>query len=236
MHKIPVQYNDGKTTLEALVVTDRSENKMKPVILVFHSWKGRDETMEKKGELLASLGYVAFIVDLYGKGIIGSSKEHCAGLMTPFMKDRALLRARVDLAYATAKALPGIDPSKVGAIGYCFGGLCALDLARAGADLRGVVSFHGLLGAPHGLDCKIKSKVMCLHGHDDPMVSPDELLTFMKEMTDLHVDFQVHIFGRTMHAFSIPEANDPDFGTVYSAQADQRAWLLMKNFFDEIFS
>jgi len=236
MRKIPFEYTDGKTIFKALILSDPSFQGKKPLILIFHAWKGRDRVIEQKGELLAKLGYVAFLVDLYGDGIQGESKEECASLMMPLLEDRALLRSRAVLSYEAAKSLPGIDTSKIGAIGYCFGGLCALDLARSGVDLCGTVSFHGLLGAPSDLDCKVKSKILCLHGCDDPMVTPEDVLQFEKEMTRLDVDFQVHVFGQTVHAFTNPEANDLEFGTVYSERSDKRSWILMRNFFEEVFN
>ena len=236
MHKIPFEYTDGKIKFKALIISDPFFQGKKPLILIFHAWKGRDSVMEQKGELLAKLGYVAFLVDLYGDGIQGQSKEECAGLMMPLLEDRALLRSRVVLSYEAAKSLPGIDADKIGSIGYCFGGLCALDLARSGVDLRGAVSFHGLLGAPSDLKCSVKSKILCLHGCDDPMITLEDVLQFEKEMTRLDVDFQVHVFGQTTHAFTNPEANDPEFGTVYSERSDKRSWILMRDFFEEVFA
>ena len=122
-------------------------------------------------------------------------------------------------------------------MGFCFGGLCVLDLARSGADVKGVISFHGLFNAPENLPNEpIKAKVLALHGQDDPMVPPEQVAALQKEMTNAGVDWQIHAYGNTMHAFTNPEANDPGFGTVYNAGADKRSWIAMKNFFEEIFA
>ncbi len=135
------------------------------------------------------------------------------------------------------KLLPWVDDSKIAAIGFCFGGLCSLDLARTGANLKGVVSFHGLLGAPGNTEGNlIKAKILALHGHDDPMVPVEQVIAFEKEMTLAGADWQLHTFGNTMHAFTNPVANNPDFGTVYQPDADRRSWLAMQNFLAEIFA
>ena len=121
------------------------------------------------------------------------------------------------------------------AIGFCFGGLCALDVARSNADAAGVVSFHGLLNAPGNTADEIKPKVLALHGWDDPMATPDDVKAFGEEMTKAKADWQLHAYGGTMHAFTNPQANDPDFGTVYDADADRRSWQAMQNFLTELF-
>jgi dienelactone hydrolase len=146
------------------------------------------------------------------------------------MQSRLLNIAKV------AKEQPEVDSSKVAAIGFCFGGLCVLDIARTGADLNGVVSFHGLFMPPGNTGGKkIKAKVLALHGWDDPMATPDQVTALGKELTDAGADWQLHAYGGTMHAFTNPDANDPDFGTVYNAAADTRSWTAMKNFLAEIF-
>jgi len=139
-------------------------------------------------------------------------------------------------ARAAAKQLSWVDASQCAAIGFCFGGLCVLDLARTGSDLQGVVSFHGLLGAPGNTDGNVvKAKVLVLHGHDDPMVSVEQVIAFEQEMTRAGADWQLHCYGNTMHAFTNPLANDPKFGTVYQPDADRRSWQAMQNFLNELF-
>jgi dienelactone hydrolase len=157
--------------------------------------------------------------------------------MQPFLEDRALLQRRMKLALETVRRLERVDKDRVAAIGFCFGGLCVLDLARTGADLRGVVSFHGLLKPPGNTQGnKIQAKVLVLHGHDDPMVPVEDVVALERELTEAGADWQVHVYGHTMHAFTNPKANDPNFGTVYNPVADRRSWLAMQNFLEEIFS
>ena len=232
-----VEYKDGDTVLEGFYAFDESLQGRRPAVLISHAWVGRDSFVMDKARKIAELGYVGFALDIYGKGILGSSRDENAQLMQPFMADREKLQNRMKTALSTAKLLPWVDVTKVAAIGFCFGGLCVLDLARTGVDIKGVVSFHGLLGAPDNTKGnKIKAKILALHGRDDPMVPPELVLAFQKEMTQADADWQLVTYGNTVHAFTNPVANDPDLGTVYQADADRRSWLAMRNFFAEIFA
>jgi dienelactone hydrolase len=234
MKKEQITYFHEKTKLEGYAAYE-GEGK-KPLILLFHAWTGRDEFACKKAEELAKLGYVGFAVDLFGPGKIGTTHEECGALMQPFVESRQFLRDRMYTAFEAAKKIAVVDQGKIGAIGFCFGGLSALDFARSGAPIKGVVSFHGLLEAPKGVSKeKILSKILVLHGHDDPMVSAESISQFQSEMTRAEVDWQMHIYGHAMHAFTNPKAHDPGFGTVYNSLADKRSWIEMKNFFSEIF-
>lgn len=231
-----VNYMDGDTVLEAFFAYDNAIEGRRPAVLVNHAWGGRDEFVANKARKLAELGYVGFALDMYGKGVLGSGPEENVKLMQPFIDDRAMLQKRINAALSAVKLLPWVDDRKCAAIGFCFGGLCVLDLARSGADIRGVVSFHGLLGAPGNTEGNpIKAKVLALHGHDDPMVPPELVLAFEQEMTRAGADWQVHVYGKTMHAFTNPAANDPGFGTVYQGDADRRSWTTMKGFLEEVF-
>ena len=232
-----VGYLDGEVLLEAFFAFDDSLSGRRPAVLINHTWAGRDDFVAEKAKKLAALGYVGFAVDMYGKGVLGSSPEENAKLMQPFMDYREMLQKRMQAALYAVKLLPWVDDSKIAAMGFCFGGLCSLDLARTGADLKGVVSFHGLLGAPGNTQCNaIKAKILALHGHDDPMGPVEQVLAFEQEMTKAGADWQFHTFGHTMHAFTNPVANNPDFGTVYQPDADRRSWLAMESFFTEIFA
>ncbi|MDP2903821.1 MAG: dienelactone hydrolase family protein [Methylovulum sp.] len=232
-----VGYLDNGVLLEAFFAFDDAFSNRRPAVLINHAWGGRDAFVEEKAKQMAGLGYVGFAVDMYGKGILGTTPEENAALMQPFMNDRVMLQQRITSALAAVKLLPWVDDTNCAAIGYCFGGLCVLDLARTGADVKGVVSFHGLFGAPDNLKGQpIKAKVLALHGHDDPMVPVEQVIAFEKEMTEAGADWQLHAFGHTMHAFTNPVANNPGFGTVYQADADRRSWLAMKNFLAEIFA
>jgi len=232
-----IGYLDGDVLLEAYFAFDDAITERRPAVLISHAWGGRDDFVAEKANKLAELGYVGFALDMYGKGVLGNSPEQNSKLMQPFMADRGLLQKRIKAALYAVRLLPWVDDSKIAAMGFCFGGLCVLDLARAGADLKGVVSFHGLLGAPDNLVTNsIKAKVLALHGHDDPMGPIEQVLAFEQEMTKAGADWQLHTYGHTMHAFTNPKANDPAFGTVYQANADKRSWLAMKNFLVEVFA
>ena len=232
-----VGYLDGDVLLEGFFAFDDSLVGRRPAVLINHTWAGRDDFVAEKAKKLAALGYVGFAVDMYGKGVLGSCPEENAKLMQPFMDNRQMLQKRMHAALYAVKLLPWVDDSKIAAMGFCFGGLCSLDLARTGADLKGVVSFHGLLGAPGNTQGNaIKAKILALHGHDDPLVPVEQVLAFEQEMTKAGADWQLHTFGNTMHAFTNPVANNPDFGTVYQPEADKRSWLLMENFLTEIFA
>jgi len=231
-----VGYLDGDVLLEAFFAFDDSFSGRRPAVLINHTWAGRDDFVAEKAKKLAALGYVGFAVDMYGKGVLGSDAEENAKLMQPFMQDRQLLKKRMMAALYAVKLMPWVDDSRIAAIGFCFGGLCSLDLARAGADLKGVVSFHGLLGAPDDDSHLVKAKILALHGHDDPMVPIEQVIAFEKEMSKAGADWQLHTFGNTQHAFTNPLANNPDFGTVYQPEADKRSWILMENFLSEIFT
>ncbi|MCX7104835.1 MAG: dienelactone hydrolase family protein [Methylococcales bacterium] len=232
-----VAYLDGDVLLEAFFAFDDAFQGRRPAVLINHAWAGRDEFVAEKAKKLAALGYVGFAVDMYGKDIMGSSPEENEKLMRPFMNNRQMLQKRMQAALYAVKLMPWVDDSKIAAIGFCFGGLCALDLARTGVELKGVVSFHGLLGKPDNTQGNIiKAKILALHGHDDPLAPVDQVLAFEQEMTSAGADWQLHTFGNTLHAFTNPQANSPDFGMAYQADADRRSWLAMENFLTEVFA
>lgn len=231
-----IEYKDDNVVLEGFYAYDDKITEKRPAILVAHDWSGKGEFACKKAEKLAELGYVGFALDMYGKGIVGHTKEEKTALITPLLQNRANLQKRIIAAFDTVKKLDTVSTSNIGAIGFCFGGLCVLDLARSGRDVKGVVSFHGLLHAPENMpDNHISAKVLVLHGFNDPMVTPDQVIAFGHEMTHAKVDWQLDIYGNAMHAFTNPQANDPSFGTVYDKNADARSWIAMKEFFKEVF-
>lgn len=230
-----ISYSEGGQELEGFVAYDESKSGKRPVVLVSHAWGGPGDFEFNKARALAELGYVGFALDVYGAGRRGSNPDENAKLMTPFMEDRALLRRRMQAALETACGLELADSSRVGAIGFCFGGLCVLDLARGGADVRGVVSFHGLFAPAEGIpNEKIRAKLLCLHGHDDGFVPKEQFDGFTEELTAAGADWQIHQYGHTLHAFTNPDANDREFGTLYDAAADRRSWIAMRNFFEEV--
>lgn len=231
-----VEYKDGNTLLEGMLAWDDSVDEARPGVLVSHAWRGRTEFEDGKAVKLAELGYAAFALDLYGKGVRGNSVEENSALMQPFIDDRAMLQQRLLLSLGVLREQREVDAARVAAIGFCFGGLCVLDIARSGEDLAGVVSFHGLLGAPasEGGD-PIRARVLVLHGWDDPMGPPEHVLALSKELSLRGADWQLHAYGNTMHAFTNPAADDQAMGTVYHPSADRRSWAAMRNFLDELF-
>lgn len=230
-----IDYKHADTLLSGFLAYDDALSYPCPAVLVSHAWVGRDEFACAKARRLAELGYVGFALDLYGRGVLGRNRDENARLMQPFLSDRAFLQGRMMTALETVRRFPQVDPDRVAAIGFCFGGLCVLDLARTGADLRGVVSFHGLLSPPGNIQGRrIQAKILVLHGHDDPMVPPEQVMALGGELTEAGADWQIHIYGNTLHAFTNPQANDPSFGTVYDAIADRRSWQSMQNFLAEV--
>jgi dienelactone hydrolase len=231
-----VEYKDGDIVLEAYVAWDDSGHDARPGVLISHAWAGRGELEENKAEHLAELGYVGFALDLYGKGVRGKSNDENAALMQPLLDDREMLQRRMKLALEQIRKQKEVDASRVAAIGFCFGGLCVLDLARTGADILGVASFHGLFGMPGNTDGNgISAKVLVMHGWSDPMATPDQVLGLAEELTGMGADWQIHGYGNTLHAFTNPVADDPDHGMAYNADADRRSWQSLQLFLAEIF-
>ncbi len=232
-----IDYQDGDVDLQGYLAWDDAVEGTRPGVMIAHAWAGRSDFENGKAEALAKLGYVGFALDNFGRGIIGTNTAENSALIQPFLDDRAMLQRRLQIALEVLKGLDEVDASRVAAIGFCFGGLCVLDLARTGTDIRGVVSFHGLFGSPgNTAGNKIKAKVLALHGWDDPMAPPDQVVSLAEELSSMGADWQVHGYGNTMHAFTNPQANDPDFGTVYCPDADRRSWNAMQDFLSEIFN
>lgn len=229
-----IAYRDGDTLCKGFFAVDESRPGPLPAVLISHMIGGRDAFVEKKAEALAQLGFAAFALDMYGENRRAQSIEEGRALMRPFIEDRALLRKRVNAALEAARDLPAVDGARIAALGFCFGGMCVLDLARSGAELRGVISTHGLLTRTGLPNERIRAKVLALHGHDDPLAPPEDVRAFQEEMTAAQVDWQMHIYGGTMHAFTNPKASSPDGGLLYNPVAERRAWAAMLDFLSEI--
>ena len=229
-----VEYYHGKVKLIGFLAYPE-EGKNLSGILIAHDWSGLNELYQQRAIELAQAGYVAFSVDMYGLGQIGQTNAEKAALMTPIANDRVLLRERMGCGLDILKKAPCVNPEKLGAIGFCFGGLCVLDLARMGADIKGVVSFHGLLkSAPNCPTKEIKARMLVLHGYDDPMVSPQDVIAFCEEMKTHHADFQVNMYSNTVHAFTNPMAHDESLGTVYQPATAQKSFQTMHAFLKDI--
>lgn len=206
-----------------------------PGMLIVHDWAGLNSLYQERAIELAKQGYVAFSVDMYGGGRFGETNEEKQALMTPIISNRAYLRKRVHLGLEQLKQTTFVDKRRIGAMGFCFGGLCVLDLVRMGADIQGVASFHGILkSAPECKTQTIKAQILVLHGYDDPMVSPQDVLDFCEEMKKYQAQFQVNMYSNTMHAFTNPMANDLSFGTVYQPQTAKKSFEAAHAFFRDI--
>ena len=232
-----LEYKEGDTVLEGHLVYDDKIQGKRPAVLVVHEWWGLNDYAKSRARQLAEMGYVALAVDIYGKGVRAETQEEASALATKFRGDRPLLRARINAGLEAVKANSNVDPTKIAAIGYCFGGTTTLELARSGADVKGVVSFHGGLKTPTPDDAKnIKARVLVFHGNDDPFVPPAEVGAFIEEMKAGNVNYQITGYGGAVHTFTNPAAgNDPSKGQAYNEQADKRSWREMKAFLDEIF-
>jgi len=232
-----VEYQQGETTLEGVLVYDDAVKTKRPGVLVVHQWMGLTDYEKHRAEMLAQLGYVAFCADIYGKGIRPKDTTEAGALSGKYKSDRALLRARVNAGLNELKKSDLVDPTRVAAIGYCFGGTTVIELARSGADLAGVVSFHGGLDSPTPADGKsIKCKVLACHGADDPFVPAKDLGAFESEMRDAKVDWQLIQYGGAVHSFTQPMAgNDNSKGAAYNERADKRSWEAMRQFLNETF-
>ena len=233
-----IEYQQGDATLEGVLVWDDAVKGARPGVLVVHQWMGLTDYEKHRAEMLAQLGYVAFCADIYGKGIHPKDTKEAGAQADKYKSDRALLRLRVNAGLEELKKSELVDKSRLGAVGYCFGGTTVIELARNGADIKGVVSFHGGLDSPTPADGKnVKCKVLVCHGADDPFVKAEDLAAFEKEMRDANVDWTLIKFGGAVHAFTQPMAgNDNSKGAAYNEKADKRSWAAMKMFFAGIFN
>jgi dienelactone hydrolase len=230
-----VEYRHGDVVLEGYLAYDDSFQGKRPGVLVVHEWYGHNPYVRMRAEQLARLGFVAFASDIYGKGVLAKDVKEASGLAGMYLGDRKLLRARAAAGLDVLRNRPQVDPARLAAIGYCFGGSTVLELARSGADLKSVVSFHGLLDTPTPEDARnIKAKVLVLHGGDDPFVPMKEVEAFQEEMRKGGVDWQFVTYGGAVHRFTNPEAgSDNSKGLAYNERADRRSWEAMKIFFAE---
>lgn len=232
-----VDYKDGATVLEGFLAYKEGGAKLKPGILIVPEWTGIGPYAKKRAEMLAELGYVAFAVDVYGKGVRPRNPKEAGDEAAKYKNDRKLYRSRMNAALNELKKQKGVDVKRIAAIGYCFGGTGALELARSGADIKGAVTFHGALSSPAPEDARnIKGKILVLHGADDPFVTPAEVSAFEDEMRKAKVDWELVKYSGAVHSFTNPEAgSDASKGAAYNPEADKRSWQRMTSFFQEIF-
>lgn len=243
MREEGIEYQASGVKLKGYLVYDPQIKGRRPVVIVAHAWLGQDSFARQKAKQLAELGYAGFAADVYGNGVLADTDEKAASLMLPLFKDRQTLRNRIVAAYNTVCSLEVSDARHIGAIGFCFGGLTAIELLRSGVNIRGIVSFHGLLGyhlgenkaAPVPIADKILGSALILHGHDDPMSSFHDVQQLQDEFTKANVDWQFHVYGHALHSFTVPEMHDYKGGRAYNEKADKRSWVSMTNFFSEVF-
>lgn len=230
-------YLDGETPCEGFIALPEGPGPH-PAVLIAHNWAGQTEADNAIAQKLAGLGYAGIAIDVYGKGNRGDLHGDNTALMSPWMADRALLRTRLLAAVTAAAGYPAIDAGRIAIIGYCFGGLCALDLARsADPAVKAAVSFHGVY-APTGLDPQgsITAKVLVLHGWNDPLTPPEATVALAHELDAAGADWQLHAYGQTMHAFTFADADNPAGGIQYNATSANRAWASMTAFLAETFA
>ncbi len=231
-----VTYTSGSVTLQGYLAYNDKITGKRPGVLVVHEWKGISAYEKMRVEQLASMGYVAFAADIYGKDVRPSTTEEASRTAAIYRNDRGLLRARALAGLQVLKEFRYTDPSRVAAIGYCFGGTTVLEMARANAGLAGVVSFHGNLDTPNRAAGRIATKILALTGADDPYVPPAQRLAFEEEMRAAQTDWQMIIYGGAVHSFTNPASgNNPASGVAYNKTADRRSFAAMQAFFGELF-
>ncbi len=226
---------EGKTYSGFLAMP--THGKALPGVLVIHNWMGVTDETKSKVRNLAALGYAAFAADIYGKDNRPKNVEEAGKLAMQFKTDRKMYREHLNLGLKQLASVQGVDSKKLAAIGYCFGGTGVIELARSGATVLGVASFHGGLDSPEpALGKNIKAKVIAFHGADDPWVPAKDVTAFEEEMRANKLDWQLIKYGNAVHSFTDQGAgNDPSKGAAYNANADRRSWAEMKNFLTEIF-
>lgn len=232
----PVKYKDGKQTCIGYMAWDESFADPKPCVIINHAWSGLDGFAQDKAIQMAAMGYVGFCLDNYGDGTLPETVEDKQAMMMPLKNDRKALLKRLKAGLKAASSQPEVDEKAIAAMGFCFGGLCTLDMARAGLDLKAAISFHGLLDAPDLPKKKIKSKVLIAHGWDDPMAPPEHVVAIGNEMAAAKCDWQLHAYGLTTHAFMVPGADSGDGTLKHNADSERRAWTATQDLLQDVFA
>ncbi|MBN9230216.1 MAG: carboxymethylenebutenolidase [Legionella sp. 40-6] len=236
MQTAELDYWDNDLCCRGFIAYPKKIMDPRPAVLIAHDWGGRGDDACARAIYWAQQGYIGFALDMYGDAQVVEDKTKKRSLMTPLLEHRTILTQRIKAALTTLSQVSGVDNTRIAAIGYCFGGLCVLDLARSGAPIKGVVSVHGLLHAPREeSSVAIRAKILVLHGYDDPLVKPEAVRDFGNEMTRKKVDWQIHIYGNTAHSFTNPHANDTEMGLHFNPVANKRAERTLQNFLNELF-
>jgi dienelactone hydrolase len=230
-----VEYEQGGTTLKGYLAYDDSITEKRPGVLVVHEWWGLNDYAKQRAEMIAELGYVAFAPDMYGDDKVTEHAADAQGWMQQITSNVDAWRARATAGLDVLKAQEQVDPDRLAAIGYCFGGATVMQLAYGGADLDGVVSFHGSMPpAPDGVT--IKPAILAAHGYADSFVPPERVAAFQAALEKAGADWQVVVYGGARHGFTNPNAGEYGLENVqYDADADRRSWDLMQSFLGEVF-
>lgn len=233
-----ITYQDNNTTCKAYLAYNEAATTPQPTVLIVHAFDGITDFIRDYASLVVDAGYTAFCVDMFGQGKTANNFDACIDLIMPFINDRAMLQRRILAGFETCKAQKQVDENNIVAMGFCFGGMTVLDLARSGADVKAVASLHGVMTAPENVELgEFKAKALILHGYDDPQIKPDQLPIIADELTTKNVDWQFVYFGHTQHAFTEPHASDiggPNSGRIYNADSARRSWLYCQMLFDEM--
>ena len=232
-----VTYKQGDTELQGFFAWDAAAKGKQPGVLVVHEWWGHNQHARNQAIRLAKAGYVGFALDMYGKGKVTTHPKDAQEFMAEATKDPAVVKARFLAALDLLKQDPHVDPERIAALGYCFGGAVALGMARQGVDLDAVVTFHGALGTQQpAAPGAVKARLLILTGADDPMVGPDQVEAFKKEMTAAGAKFDVVSEPHAKHAFTNPDADKVGMAALgYNAEADKDSWERMLKFLAEVF-
>ena len=231
--RIPHQF-EGEG-LESVFV-GRRDGEARPTVILIPTVMGVSDLEIGFGKQLVELGYNALVADIFGKEFHGAPRDTMFGEMKRLREDRAALRRRLEHVLETAREVEGVSENQIVVAGYCFGGQCALDLARSGADIAAAVSFHGLFDPPGLAKEKIRAKVVAFHGWDDPMVPPEAVVALGQELTEAGCDWQIHAYGHVGHGFTNPHASDLQIdGVAYNALAAERSWTSFISLLEELF-
>jgi len=230
-----VNYKIGNADFEGYLAYDTGKQGKRPGVVIFPAWTGISDNEREHARRLAQLGYVAFVADTYGKGVHPTPPKEAGAEAGKYMKNRDLYREHARAGLEQLLKVPVVDTHRIAAIGYCFGGAGALELARSGANIKAVVVFHADLTSPTPQDDgNIKGRVLALQGADDPIVPVAEREKFAQEMRDAHVDWQLVLYGGAMHCFTDAGAgSDTSHGCAYNAEAEKRSWQAMHDFFHD---
>lgn len=233
-----IVYDGPGGPFEGMAVRDTAVATPRPGIMLVPNVLGTKEQDFAKAEEVAALGYVVFVADVFGQGKrTGRDDPDMGRYMNGLMADRGLLRDRLKASLDVLKGVPGCDAGKTAAMGFCFGGMCVLDMARAGLGLAGAISFHGIYGRPdYATVAPITTRILVCHGWDDPFCPPDATLGLAKELTEAEADWQIHAYGKTVHAFTDRELYKPEAGIAFEEKANRRSWRAMVDFLEEVFA